>query len=148
MGPFLEAFRDVLDERPSAVQRELRRGLRWTGDRLLGGVSWARRQLLGGGAAAAKDGDSEGRTLLDVERAELERRWAGYHEPAQRVLRDLVGDPELPREAVEALWARVREGGSPRISFERSASALALLLSSAAAASACSLVTSWAPSLG
>ena len=126
MGPFLEAFRDVLDERPSAVQRELRRGLRWTGDRLLGGVSWARRQLLGGGAAAAKDGDSEGRTLLDVERAELERRWAGYHEPAQRVLRDLIGDPELPREAVEALGARVREGGSPRVSFERAASALAL----------------------
>ncbi len=139
MGPFLEAFRDVLDERPTLVQRELRRGLRWTGDQLAGGLRWARRQLTGGGqvgAAGDPEGGSVERTLLEVERAELERRWAGFFEPAQRRLRELARGGELPPRAVEALDAEIGAGagrhsggGAPspaRASFERAAAALAL----------------------
>lgn len=133
MGPFLEAFRDVLDERPSLVQRELRRGLRWTGDRLAGGLRWARRQLTGGGAGESA-ADAAGRTLLEVERAELERRWAGFYEPGQRRMQELSRSGELPAPALEALAAEtasapgVGQGGRTRAraSFDRAAAALAL----------------------
>ena len=135
MGPFLEAFRDVLDERPTLVQRELRRGLRWTGDQLAGGLRWARRQLTGGAQGPSADDIAE-RTLLEVERVELERRWAGFFEPAQRRLRELARDGGLPPRAVEAL--EVELGAAPgrgsgagavspaRASFDRAAAALAL----------------------
>ena len=122
MGPFLEAFRDVLDERPTALQRELRRGLRWTGDQLVGGLRWARRQL-GGSAGGGAEVEAEGRTLLDVERAELERRWAGFYEPARRTARELARGDLLP-PAVGSLLAE--EGSSARSSFDRAADALAL----------------------
>jgi len=133
MGPFLEAFRDVLDERPTLVQRELRRGLRWTGDRLAGGLRWARRQL-SGGVATEPAGDAVGRTLLEVERAELERRWAGFYEPGQRRMRELSRGGELPTRATEALAGETSPAaeGDPagpsgaRASFERAAAALAL----------------------
>lgn len=135
MGPFLEAFRDVLDERPTFVQRELRRGLRWTGDQLVGGLRWARRQLTGG-SSEETPADTVERTLLEVERAELERRWAGFYEPAQRRLRELARGGGLPPRAVEALEAELGAGPgrslgsaalSPaRASFDRAAAALAL----------------------
>ena len=130
MGPFLEAFRDVLDERPSLVQRELRRGLRWTGDRLVGGLRWARRQLTGGGATESA-AEAAGRTLLEVERAELERRWAGFYEPGQRRMRELSRGGELPARAKVALAGQTSAGqpsgpSGARASFERAAAALAL----------------------
>ena len=133
MGPFLEAFRDVLDERPTLVQRELRRGLRWTGDRLVGGLRWARRQLIGGGAQESA-ADAAGRTLLEVERAELERRWAGFYEPGQRRMRELARSGGLPAGVREALAGQASSAptappaglSGARASFERAAAALAL----------------------
>lgn len=94
MGPFLEAFREVLDERPTLVQRELRRGLKWTGRTMAQGARWA-GSLLRGGSAASGEENPVAATLLDLERRELEARWAAYFEPALRDLRDAVRSGQL-----------------------------------------------------
>lgn len=131
MGPFLQAFREVLDERPTQVQRDLRRGLRWTGDQLAGGLRWARRWLSGGAPEPGGEGALE-RTLLEVERAELERRWAGFYEPAQRTLQGLARSGALPGRAAAALAMETvgvdlpGPGPTARGAFDRAAAALAL----------------------
>ncbi len=101
MGPFLEAFREVLDERPTMLQRELRKGLKWTSRTLAQGAKWA-SSLLRGSPAAGDAAEAGNQTLLDVERRELEARWAGFFEPALRDLREaLRGGQYAPR--VEAI---------------------------------------------
>lgn len=96
MGPFLEAFREVLDERPTLLQRELRRGLRWTGDKLLQGAR-AVGGLVGVGAAGAPAGwrGVDG-TLLDAERAQLACQWVDCAEPALRELRATLRAGSFP----------------------------------------------------
>lgn len=112
MGPFLEAFREVLDERPTLVQRELRRGLKWTGRTMAQGARWAGSVLRGGSAAEGDDGPVTS-TLLDLERRELEARWTTFFEPALRDLRDAVRAGELtPR--VGALVAELT-GRAPNV---------------------------------
>lgn len=106
MGPFLEAFREVLDERPTLLQRELRKGLRWTGAKLAKGAR-ALRSLVGvdGGPVAGGSADVES-TLLDAERAQLDARWAEHSEPALRALRQRVREgafPPMTAQAIEPL---------------------------------------------
>ncbi len=87
MGPFLEAFREVLDERPTAIQRELRRGLRWTGNKIVQGARSVRGLVGAGGAGDAPVPVDAGRTLLDAERRQLQVRWVESFEPALSELR-------------------------------------------------------------
>lgn len=95
MGPFLEAFREVLDERPTALQRELRRGLRWTGTKILQGAQSVRGLVGVGGAGGASGPFDAGRTLLDAERRQLEDRWVESCEPALRELRGKLRQGEF-----------------------------------------------------
>ncbi|MEM6567753.1 MAG: dynamin family protein [Planctomycetota bacterium] len=124
MGPFLEAFREVLDERPTAVQRELRKGLKWTGAQLFGGARWVASKLSGGQAADADD--SASRTLLDAERTELDRRWTGFYEPALVEIRREARDGALPDRATEVLGGVIGADASARAALARASNALAL----------------------
>lgn len=73
MGPFLEAFRAVLDRRPSLLQRGLRGTLR-RGRLALGGLV---ERLRGGARAPAEDPDAR---LVDLEREALEPAWPPFFE--------------------------------------------------------------------
>ena len=74
MGPFLEAFRAVLDRRPSLLQRGLRGALRKVRGALEG--IWAR---LSTGRTASR-ASSSGSELLEIERAALEPAWPVFFE--------------------------------------------------------------------
>lgn len=107
MGPFLEAFREVLDERPVALQRELRRGVRWTSRTIQSGARWARGQLFGEGAAGSTEVPPSS-TLLEAERTQLERQWPSFFERASLELRQAARAGDLPeglRRAVEVRLA-------------------------------------------
>ena len=93
MGPFLEAFRTVLDRRPSTVQRRVRGALRRGRMALQGLVSRVR------GKRAPKQGEGGGdageRRMVDAERSALEPLWAPFFEtlaegldPARATTRD------------------------------------------------------------
>ena len=125
MGPFLEAFREVLDERPSAVQREFRRGLKWTGTQLFGGARWVASKLAGSGATK-DDLDLPTRTLLDAERAELDRRWTGFYEPALVDLRRASRGGAVPERAQNILASATEAEASARVALARAGDALAL----------------------
>ncbi|MEC8510697.1 MAG: dynamin family protein [Planctomycetota bacterium] len=126
MGPFLEAFRDVLDERPTLIQRELRRGLRWTGDRIVEGAR-SLRGLVGDGEGRSRAGEgvADG-TLLDAERSQLERRWIDGCEPALRDLRAKLRGGAFAPSVASTLEARLL--GSPDLdgALERAAELLSV----------------------
>ena len=154
MGPFLEAFRDVLDERP-LVQRELRRGLRWTGTDWwagLAGQAAADRRRRAGVAGRRRRAD-----LLEVERAGSSVAGRGSTSRAS-VCGALSGrraasrcQEALAGQASSAATARLPDIVGARTSFERAAAALALdpaLLEEHRAAAGRSSVRSWMPGLG
>ncbi|MEL6712613.1 MAG: hypothetical protein AAFP86_02500 [Planctomycetota bacterium] len=104
MGPFLHAFREVLDERPTAVQRELRRGARWTSRTIGGGARWIGERVLGRSTSGPPP--TVEATLLDVERQELRKRWGDAFEGAVSSLRALTRGAALPEAVGTALDAR------------------------------------------
>jgi len=107
MGPFLAAFRDVLDERPTRLQRELRRGVKWTSRGLERGARWAARTLRGRPAPRADEGALE-RTLMDAEGAALARHWGDAFERCVTELRAALEADGLPPDAADPLRARLR----------------------------------------
>ncbi|MEE2939751.1 MAG: hypothetical protein VX460_05150, partial [Planctomycetota bacterium] len=126
MDPFLEAFRTVLDERPSLLQRELRKGLRWTGDKIVQGVRSV-RDLVGAGGARGHPGalDPEG-TLLDAERHRLEERWAESCEPALTELRGELREGAFPPSVAVELEQLLLSRRDLRACLARAAGRLSL----------------------
>ena len=125
MGPFLEAFREVLDERPTLVQRELRRGLKWTSAQLVSGARWAASKIKGSAQAPADEGVLHD-TLLDAERAELEKRWSVFFERAITELRGAQRAGRFPPAVSELIDARARKTADPSVALERANEALGL----------------------
>ena len=129
-GPFLVAFRRVLDRRGHPLGRGLRGGVRSLGARLTALAARLRPRRLGRRGDAA--GETEGR-LLQVERAELESRWAALWEGLARDLgsegrvaaRARAG-PELTR-ALEADLADARREPARQRALEALALAAAEL---------------------
>jgi hypothetical protein len=106
---FLEAFRRVLDRRPTAFLQSLRGGLRWTGDQLSSGARWVGRRLGTSRAPSAQP------TLAGNEVAALAAHWTSYHaalvralRPARDAARDV--DPELHAALAADLAAPAGEG--------------------------------------
>ena len=114
MGPFLEAFREVLDERPTAVQRELRRGLRWTSHQVVGTAKWISGKVRGDGSKSASVDDAKAVTLFSAEGAELETGWSAFIEPLLVELRAMRRSPETPEEIRDALTAVTAPGAAAK----------------------------------
>ena len=110
MGPFLLAFRDVLDERPTAVQRELRRGIKWTSRTIEGSARWVGRQVLGRGTPAKVKSPDE--TLLDAEKRELRARFGDSFESTVAALRELHRGGRLPNSVALVLGSRFTGPGA------------------------------------
>ncbi|QDV07503.1 hypothetical protein Poly30_30290 [Planctomycetes bacterium Poly30] len=117
MGPFLEAFREVLDERPTAIQRELRRGLKWTGNQVAGTAKWISDKVRGQTPSTSPGAEAEAAkaaTLHAVECAELSSRWSAFVEPLLVELREMRRAEDTPQEVRDALQALT----SPRAASE------------------------------
>ncbi len=114
MGPFLEAFREVLDERPTAVQRELRRGLRWTSSQVMGTAKWISGKVRGGAPKPAPTEDAKAKTLFSAEGAELESGWSAFIEPLQVELRAMRRSSDTPDEVRAALTEVTAAGVAPK----------------------------------
>jgi hypothetical protein len=116
MGPFLEAFREVLDERPTFIQRELRRGLKWTSSQVFSTARWISDKVRGGGAEGVSSAEREAAkasTLAAAEGAELEGRWSGFVEPLLLELREVRRSGDVPAE-VRATLESVTASGAAR----------------------------------
>jgi len=94
MGPFLEAFRVVLDRRPSMLQRGLRGGLRKVRGTIEG--LWSR---LSTGQRPGQE-PSPGSELLEIERAAFEPAWPAFFEALAKDL-----DPARGADPVDARLA-------------------------------------------
>lgn len=125
MGPFLEAFREVLDERPTLVQRELRKGLKWTSGKILGGARWAAAKVKG---VPEVDSSVEGQhsTLLDAERLELTARWTGFFEPAITGLRAAQRSGRFSESVSALIDLRARKTANPAEALGRASDLLGL----------------------
>jgi hypothetical protein len=125
MGPFLAAFREVLDERPTAVQRELRRGLRWTSHQVVGTAKWIGGKVRGGAPKEVASEDARAVTLFNAEGAELEAGWSAFIEPLQVELRAVRRSSDTPEE-VRAALADVTAAGAAPLSLEAARETLQL----------------------
>ncbi|MEZ6017437.1 MAG: GTPase [Planctomycetota bacterium] len=101
---FLDAFRRVLDRRPTALQQKLRGGLRWTGQQLESGARWVRRRL----GSAGSDAPRLARTRAAAEGAALAAHWTQFHADVVRSLRPAreaarPGTPGGERDLFDAL---------------------------------------------
>jgi len=118
---FLDAFRRVLDQRPSALQRQMRSGLRWTGERIESGATWLRKRLVGEAVERRSHGASDAAL---AEGNALAARWTTFHESLVRALR---GPREAARDAdgplYTALERDLEESASVGLARTRAAAA-------------------------
>lgn len=118
---FLAAFRRVLDRRPTAFQRSLRSGLRWTGEQVEGAARWIRARVSGKKDSAPREADLAA-LGVEAERAAIDRRWTRFHEAVIRLLRDVRDEArDVDRELHAALALDLATKGTESLARAKAA---------------------------